>query len=183
MLQLRPHPAGEQGAAAPLTIGVVPFVDDRPNPQVLGKRVLSNGQEEPILLQSPSPSEDVTYILRRSLKARGIQVVELSDWEPAPKNLKDLPEDVDIAITGRIEALEVEAHSSVFETSISYRVQLSAHLGLKNQGKVLTKSVKVLPEETILRFKPQKLEDTLNEALAEGLGLLVETAISSSSQG
>ena len=102
-VKLGPHPVGKLRQSAQLTIGVLPFEDDRPSPQVLGQRVRSDGKKEKILLQSPSPSEDVTYLLRRSLKARGVKVREISRWEPAPANLKDLPQEVDVAIAGRIK--------------------------------------------------------------------------------
>jgi hypothetical protein len=180
-LHLRPHPEGEQGPTTKLTIGVLPFEDDRVSTAKLGARVLRDGREEPIRLESSSASEDLTHILRRSLEARNIPVVTISTWDPAPQNLRDLPPEVDIAIAGRIEALEVEAQSSTFKTTLRYRVKLSAKLGLKAQGKVVTKNIEVRPEETVMRFERQKVEETLNEAVASALNRLVEAALASSS--
>jgi len=180
-LHLRPHPEGEQGPTTKLTIGVLPFEDGRVSTEKLGARVLRNGREEPIRLESSSAAEDLTHILRRSLKARNIPVVTISTWDPNPQNLKDLPPDVDIAIAGRIEALEVEAQSSTLKTTLRYRVKLSAKLGLKAQGKVVTKNIEVRPEETVMRFERQKVEETLNEAVASALNRLVEAALASSS--
>ncbi len=180
-LHLRPHAEGEQGPTTKLTIGVLPFEDGRVSTQKLGARILGNGREEPIRLESSSASEDLTNILRHSLKARNIPVVTISAWDPAPQNLKDLPPEVDIAIAGRIEALEVEAQSSTFKTTLRYRVKLSAKLGLKAQGKVVTKNIEVRPEETVMRFERQKVEETLNEAVASALNRLVEAALTSSS--
>jgi hypothetical protein len=180
-LHLRPHPEGEQGPTTKLTIGVLPFEDDRVSTAKLGARVLRDGREEPIRLESSSASEDLTHILRRSLEARNIPVVTISTWDPAPQNLRDLPPEVDIAIAGRIEALEVEAQSSTLKTTLRYRVKLSAKLGLKAQGKVVTKNIEVRPEETVMRFERQKVEETLNEAVASALNRLVEAALASSS--
>jgi hypothetical protein len=180
-LHLRPHPEGEQGPTTKLTIGVLPFEDGRVSTEKLGARVLRSGREEPIRLESSSAAEDLTHILRRSLKARNIPVVTISTWDPTPQNLKDLPPDVDIAIAGRIEALEVEAQSSTLKTTLRYRVKLSAKLGLKAQGKVVTKNIEVRPEETVMRFERQKVEETLNEAVASALNRLVEAALASSS--
>ena len=163
-LHLRPHAEGEQGVTTKLTIGVLPFEDGRVATEKLGARVLGNGREEPIRLESSSAAEDLTHILRRSLEARNISVVTISSWDPAPQNLKDLPPEVDIAIAGRIEALEVEAQSSTFKTTLRYRVKLSAKLGLKAQGKVVTKTIEVSPEETVVLFERQKVEEPLNEA-------------------
>ena len=177
-LRLRLHPAGEEGAKADVTIGVLPFEDGRSSTKRLGERVLRSGKEEPIRLLSSSAAKDVTDILRRILKAREIRMVELSHWDPAPKNLKDLPEQVDVAIAGRIEALAVVAQSFTVKTTVRYRVKLSAQLGFKKQGKVVTKTVEVNPEETTVRFNPQKVQESLNEAVATALGRLVEAAIS-----
>lgn len=179
-LHLRPHPTGEQGVTTKLTIGVLPFEDGRISSQKLGARVLSNGREEPIRLASSSASEDVTNLLRRSLEARHITVVTISAWDPRPQNLKDLPPEVDIAIAGKIEALEVKAQSSTLKTTIQYRVKLSAKMGLKAQGKVVTKEIEVRPEESVMRFDRQKVEETLNEAVASALNRLVEAALASS---
>ena len=184
VLQLRPYPAGEHAPKSAATVGLLPFVDDRPSPQVLGERVLSKDKREPILLESPSPSEDVTYILRRSLKARDIRVVELSSrWDLTAENLKTLPEEVTVAIAGRIESLEIEAQSSMFKTLVRYRVRLSAHIGFKGEGRVVTNVVEVSPEETMLRFNPEEVATSLNEALATALDQLVETALSTSDSG
>ena len=180
-LHLRPHPTGEQGVTMKLTIGVVPFEDGRISTEKLGARILGDGREEPIRLESSSASEDFTHILRRSLKARNIPVVTISAWDPAPQNLKNLPPEVDIAIAGKIEVLEVKAQSSTLKTTLKYRVKLSAKLGLKAQGKVVTKDIEVRPEETVMRFERQKVEETLNEAVASALNRLVEAALASSS--
>jgi hypothetical protein len=180
-LHLRPHPTGEQGVTTKLTIGVVPFEDGRLSTEKLGARILGDGREEPIRLESSSAAEDLNHILRRSLKARNIPVVTISAWDPRPQNLKDLPPEVDIAIAGKIEVLEVKAQSSTLKTTLQYRVKLSAKLGLKAQGKVVTKDIEVRPEETVMRFERQKVEETLNEAVASALNRLVEAALASSS--
>jgi hypothetical protein len=182
IIHLRPQDAGEPESKTDLTIAVVPFEDQRPSVNVLGERVLRNGNKEPILLESPSISEDITYILRRSMKARGIEVVELSQWDPVPENLENLPQEVDVALAGRIETLAVEAQSSTFKTKVQYQVKLSARLGFRKQGKVVTKSIKVSPEETVVQFKLEKVEEGLNEALGTALESLLETALSSSNQ-
>ena len=176
-LHLRPHPVGEEGPTTKLTVGVLPFEDKRPSPQRLGKRVTSGGSEEPIRLESSAPANDVTKILLQILKARSIRTVELTSWDPTPENLNNLPDDVDIAIVGNTEALAVEAQSFTFKTTVRYRVKLSAKLGFRTQGKVVAKSVEVRPEETVVSFNAQKVEETLNEAVSSALNLLVEAAI------
>jgi hypothetical protein len=124
-----------------------PFQDNRPPSARIGQRVLTNGKEEPIRLKSSFPTQDITFIFRQLLKARNIRIVELTGWEAAPDNLKNLPEEVDIAIAGYVDALEVKATSYTFKTEIRYLVKLSAKVGFKAQGKVLTKTVEDRPED------------------------------------
>lgn len=174
-LHLGPSPEEGKGPSTSLTIGLLPFEDSRPSPQFLGKRIDSDGKEVDIVLDSPSPAGDVTYILRRALRARGIQTVELQYWTPDPEHLKDLPEDVDVAFAGRIDALAVNAESGLLNTKVKYRIRLSAKLGFRKEGVVITQSAEVLPEETLLRFNPPRIEETLNDAVAEALNRLLKT--------
>lgn len=180
-LHLRPHPEVVQRATTKLTVGVLPFEDGRLSSEKLGARTLGDGTEEPIRLETSSASADLTHILRRSLEAMNIPVVPMSLWDPTPQNLTDLPPEVDIAIAGRLEALEVEARSSFLKTTLRYRVALSAKLGLKAQGKVVTKIIEIRPEETVVFFERQKVEKSLNEAVASAVNRLVEAALALSS--
>ena len=177
-LILRPDITPQKGSTGQLTIGVLPFQDNRPASQRLGQRVLSSGKEEPIRLKSSFPAQDITSILTQLLKARSIRTVELTGWEPAPANLKNLPEEVDIAMAGYVEALEVEAKSSTFKTEIRYLVKLSAKLGFKEQRKVVTRTVEARPEESVISFNRQEVENTLNETLSSALERLIVAAIS-----
>jgi hypothetical protein len=180
-LYLRPQPEGKLGVTTKLAIGLLPFDDARISTEKLGVRILRDGTEEPFRLKSSSVSEDLTHILRRLLEARNIPVVAISTWNPTPENLKDLPPQVDIAIAGKVEALQVEARSSILETKIRCWVKLSAKLGLKAQGKVVTQPIEVSLEETVVGFKRQKVEEILNEAVTSALDRLVEAALTSSS--
>lgn len=174
-LRLGPSPEEEKGPKTSLTIGVLAFEDSRPSPQFLGKLIESDGKELDIVLESPSPAEDVTYILRRALRARDIRTVDLQYWTPDPEHLKDLPEDVDVAFAGRIDTLAVNADSALLNTKVKYRVRLSAKLGFRKEGVVITQSAEILPEETLLRFNPPRIEETLNDAVAEALNRLLKT--------
>ena len=160
-----------------LTVGVLPFQDNRPPSARVGERVLSNGKEEPIRLKSSYPARDITSIFLQLLKARNIRAVELTDWEPTPGNLKGLPEEVDIAIAAYVDTLEVKARSYTFKTEIRYLVKLSAKVGFKEQGKVLSKTVEDRPEESVVRFKREQVEKTLNETLTSALGRLINATI------
>lgn len=178
-LNLRADSTAQKTPTTKLTIGVLPFQDNRPPSARIGERILSNGKEEPIRLKSSYPTRDITSIFLQLLKARNIRTVDLSGWEPVPGNLKDLPGEVDIAVAGSVDTLQVKASSYTFKTEIRYLVKLSAKVGFKGQGKVLSKTVEDRPEESVMRFKREAVEKTLNEALTSALGRLIDATISS----
>jgi hypothetical protein len=174
VISLRPQPTGEGKVSSQQVVGVLQFEDSRTSPRLLGKRILSNGKEEQIVLDTASAAKIITDFLVKSLESRGIRVVQLSSWQADPQHLSDLPKEVDLAIAGKIEALEVEAHSSLVKTTVRYRVRLSARLGFKKEGRVVTRSADSSPEETILRFDLTKIEKGFNEALASAQANLLQ---------
>lgn len=173
-IHLRLEPAQTYAPSSSVTFGLVPFHDPRTSTRTLGKRVRRDGTEEPILVDEPSLSAVLTRIMRQYLRARGFRVVDLDSWRPDPEVLNQIPKEVQVAIAGRIDAMEVEANSSLWKTIVRYRVRLTAHLGLKEKKEVLTRSVEISPKETYLRFDPQKIEDRLNMALKEALDHLLK---------
>jgi hypothetical protein len=173
-LHLLPSPEAEKGPTTSLTIGLLPFEDARPHPQFLGTLIDGEDKSE-IVLDSASPANDVTYILRRTLRGRSIRTVDLESWIPEPEHLRDLPEDVDVVFAGRIELMEVNGESALLNAKVKYRVRLSAKVGFKKEGVVLSQMSEILPEETLLKFKPQRVEETLNTTVADAINRLLDT--------
>lgn len=174
IVYLQFRPTGQYASAQALTVGVAPFQDTRSTPQIIGKRIRVDGSPETIMLGSPTPGKDLTLMVVRYLEARGVKVVDLPSWKPEPDSLRDLPRDVKVAVTGRIEALEVQADSTLFRTTVRYRVRLSASLGTVDKGEVLTRSIEISPQKTSLQFDVRDVEDELNGAILEALERLFE---------
>lgn len=177
IVYLQFRPTGEYAIGRSITVGVAPFQDVRPAPQIIGKRVRVDGNPETIMLGSPTTGKDLTLMVVRYLEARGMKVVDLPFWKPEPETLRDLPRDVKMAVTGRIEALEVQADSTLFRTTVRYRVRLSAFLGNVDKGEVLSRSIEISPQKTSLQFDVREVEEQLNQAILEALGKLFEGAI------
>jgi hypothetical protein len=173
-LYLQFRQIGEPGPSSAFTVGVVPFEDFRPSPQSVGKRIRTDGTVEPIVLGSPIPSKDLTYMLIRYLENRGIRVVDLPYWDTDPNGLRDLPKGIKLAVAGRIDALEVETNSTLLTCTVRYKVRLTTHLGLVEKGEVLTRSMEISPQRTYVQFDIREVEDGLNRALLEVMGRLME---------
>lgn len=177
ILYLQFRPTGEYATPQGLTVGVAPFQDTRSAPQILGKRVRPDGSPETIMLGSPTTGKDLSLMVVRYLEARGMKVVDLRSWSGDPETLKDLPKDVKVAVTGRIEALEVQCDSTLFRTTTRYRVRLSSSIGLVDKNEVLTRSIEISPQKTTFQFDIRDLEEELNRAILEALGRLFEGVI------
>lgn len=174
VLYLQFRPTGEYGTPQALTVGVAPFQDTRSTPQILGKRVRVDGSPETIMLGSPTTGKDLSLMVVRYLESRGMKVVDLRSWSGQPEGLKELPKDVKVAVTGRIEALEVDSDSTLFRTTTRYRVRLSSSIGLVDKNEVLTRSIEISPQKTTFQFDVRDVEEELNRAILEALGRLFE---------
>lgn len=173
-IYLQFRPAAEPPSYSRYTLGVAPFHDTRPSPQMLGRRIRVDGTPESMMLGSPSPSKDLTYILIRYLESKGFRVVDLPSWRPAPETLTELPQGIQVAITGRIDALEVESNSTLWKTSVRYRVKLTGFFGMVDRAEVLTRSVEIAPQRTSLHFDIREVEEDLNKALTDAMAHLME---------
>jgi hypothetical protein len=180
---LRYQPQHDHLTRSEEVVGLMPFEDQRTEPQQLGRRIRADGAEEPLVLSAPSPANELTRILRRDLEARGLQVVDLTGWQGKPEGLADLPGDVQVAILGRIESLEVQAYSSLWKTVVHYQVRLTADIGFTEKKEVLTRSIELRPEETYyFEFPSIRVETRLNLALSEAVDRLLEGVFTNASQ-
>ena len=177
IVYLQFRPTADPAFSAPLTVGLSPFQDARPSSQTIGKRIRVDGTSEPIMLGSPTVAQDLTQILIRQLESRGARVTDLSGWQPEPDSLRDLPREIRVAMTGRIDALEVNADSTLFKTTIRYRIRLTGFIGSVDRGEILTRSVEISPQKTFLQFDIRDVEEELNVSLAEALARLVQGAL------
>ena len=178
MVYLHFRPTGEISSFQASTVAVAPFQDMRSAPQIIGKRIRVDGSPETIMLGSPNTGKDLTYIVTRYLEAKGMKVVDLPSWRPEPESLKDLPPGVRLAVTGKIESLDVQADSNLFRTLVRYRIRLTGYLGLPDRGEVLTRSVEISPQRTTATFDVRQIEEDLNGAIMEAIGRLFEGVLS-----
>lgn len=177
VVYLQFRPTGEIWPRKETTVGIAPFQDARSAPQIVGKRIRVDGSPETIMLGSPTTSQDITLIAARYLESKGVRVVDLGSWRPDPEGLKDLPRGVNIAVTGKIEALEISSDSTLFKTTTRYRVRLSATFGLPEKNEILTRSIEISPQKITMQFDVREVEEELNKAIVEALARLFETIL------
>lgn len=66
-----------------------------------------------------------------------------------------------------IKRFWTEGVASLFKTHVKTTVQLVIRLGVKKEGKVFTRHVEVEKEMTVARSTPERIEQTINQILAD----------------
>jgi hypothetical protein len=147
------------------TLGVVPLKDERTETLYIGihtplQGVSSYFKSEPFPLER-AIGDSLTEVLSRE----GVKVIPVSSWDGKPESLKNMGTESVLMI--EIKAFWTEAKDAHFKTNAKTSAHFVIHLGVKKEGKVYTKNVKVEKEMTVFRLRPENVEQTLNEILAE----------------
>jgi len=147
------------------TLGMAPFKDGREEKMYIGVQIpvqgaLSRFKSEPFPLEK-AISESLSQVLAQN----GIKTVPVSDWDGKPESLKNMG--VDSVLMMEIKKFWTEGKSSLFQTNTKTLIHLIIHLGVKKEGKVFTRNVEVEKEVGVFRLTPEKVEQTVNQILAE----------------
>jgi hypothetical protein len=102
--------------------------------------------------------------LTEVLSLQGVKTIPISSWDGRPESLKTIETDSVLMI--EIKKFWTEGRAVHFKTNVMTSIHFVIHLGVKKEGKVFTKNVTVEKEMTVLRWTPEKVEQTVNEILA-----------------
>lgn len=144
---------------------VIPFEDRRPGREI-GKWIGFMGNTDRFGTQRPV-DETITWSVAEYLRKTGLEV-SMVEKGSSPEGFKTIPPH--FVITGRIEELGSEARSYMGYTQVKTRVRLNVDIRNVKDGSVFTVSVESLSEpKTVVAFNARVFEDTLNDALSDGL--------------
>jgi len=147
------------------TLGIVPFRDERPDTLYIGIHTPLQGVSS-YFKSDPFPLERaIKESLTEFLSLQGVKTVPISSWDGRPESLKNMETDSILMI--EIKKFWTEGRAFYFKTNAKTSIHFVMHLGVKKEGKVFTKNVTVEKEMTVLRLAPEKVEQTVNEILAE----------------
>ena len=146
-------------------LGIAPFKDDRQEKSYIGIHFPLQGLATHFE-SFPMPLERALQkSLGDGLSQLGVKVVSVSDWDGTPEDLKYI--DTDSVLTIEIKKFWTEGTGGLFRTNIKTAVQLVIHLGVKSEGKVVTRDAAVEKEITVLRSTPERVQGIINEILSD----------------
>jgi len=147
------------------TLGIVPFKDERSETLYIGIHTPLQGTSS-YFKSDPFPLERaIMNSLTEVLSLQGVKTVPISSWDGRPESLKIMETDSVLMI--EIKKFWTEGRAVPFKTNVKMSIHFVIHLGVKKEGKVFTKNVTVEKEMTVFRLAPEKVEQTVNEILAE----------------
>ena len=115
---------------------------------------------------SPFPLEKaIQDSLVQALSRQGIKTVSVPQWDGKPESLKGL--DADSILMIEIKEFWSQGRASAVGTKIKTSIRLAIHLGVKQDGRVYSRNVEVEKEVTAARSTPERVEETINQMLAD----------------
>jgi|YelNatPaOPRAMG01_1025707.scaffolds.fasta_scaffold72295_2 hypothetical protein len=146
-------------------LAVLPVKDERTNPLYIGRYLPLQGISS-YFKSDPFPLDiALTQSLSNLLSQHKIQVVPISFWDGKPESLKGM--DTDSVLMIEIKKFWIEGKASAFRTEFKSQVHFVFHLGVKKESKVFRRNIEVEKEESDWRFRPEKVEEMVNDLLGE----------------
>ena len=173
LIDVRYVPATEAPAASEVekkgVVGVCTFEDVRKEKvkDTIGIRQRRGNQVDFVKVAGASVSDSVTRAVKDYFSHRGFQVTDCKGWDQTAEGLDRLPQDISVAVGGKIESFMVEAKAGIATTEIQYRVKVAASIGYPAERRVVIRTMDSTPQVKKITFKPEELQATMNETLTE----------------
>ncbi len=159
-----PLPEGKPAAAkAKVVVGVSSFKDERGKTEsLIGSRTIPSGQQNDLVVQG-TVSGLVAASLKDALKARGITVKDVPQWDLTAEGMK--ADRIGLLFGGAIKKLWLESTATTLKTHLAATVQLKITAGNPADRKIIkTLDVESSVEQDVL-YSTSKLEEVLSEAI------------------
>jgi len=173
LIDVRYVPASDAPAASEVEqkgiVGVCPFDDVRKEKvkDTIGIRERRGKQVDFFKVTGTSVSDSVTRAVKDYFSHRGFQVTDCKGWDQTAEGLDRLPQDLSLAVGGRIESFMIGAKAGLATTEIHYRVKVAASIGYPGERRVVIRTMDSAPQVKKITFDPEELQATLNETLTE----------------
>jgi hypothetical protein len=147
------------------TLAMAAFKDERRERFYIGTHTPLQGSPHHFK-SSPVPLEEaIQDSLIQALSRQGIKTVPFRDWDGKPESLKDL--ETDSILQVQIKEFWTQGRATAVGTRIKTSIQLVIHLGVRQERKVYTRNVNVEKEVTVPRSTPDRVEEIINQMLAD----------------
>jgi len=166
-------PQGLVAGAPKVVVGICPIKDERgTSTSGIGRK--SNPSSETLndLVVQGTVAGLVTSGFKDALKARGITVKDVAEWDMSAEHIH--AEDVDILVGGAIKKLRVDVVSSAFNVKYKADVQIQVAVANVPEKKLFRKlSLNTTLERKDVSFSAERLEKILSEALSSSIDQLL----------
>lgn len=160
------------------TLGIAPFKDDRADKPYVGhqtairvasrRRSTQSLQSSTYFKSEPFPlKKAIIDSLSEAVSRSGVKVIPLSDWDRKPESLKNAAADSILMI--EIKSFWTEGIAEALGTKLITSIYLVMYLGVKKEGKVITRYVYVTKEDKVAVLTPAEVEQILNRNLSRTL--------------
>ncbi|WP_447973096.1 hypothetical protein [Nitrospira sp. Kam-Ns4a] len=159
-LELKPTEAGGAGAkGTSLAVVVTAFEDARPDKGRLGVRHHFWGSETAFDVPAGKAGDAVAGVVAAYLKGKGWHAQVAPDGATG-----------DVALSGKLLALSVEATSRFLRTEIKVTSKVVVEAKNAADGSLVRMTLHGDGSETVFWFEPEDVQDLLNTVLTESLG-------------
>jgi len=146
-------------------LGIAPFKDDRSDKPYVGhqtsfRRVSHYFKSEPFPLEKA-----ISGSLTKAVSRSGVKTVPIPNWDREPESMKNIGADSILMI--EIKRFWTEGIAAGRRTKVNTSIYLVIHLGVKKEGKVFTRNVYVMKENTVAGLTPAEVEQIFNRILTE----------------
>jgi hypothetical protein len=160
---------GDTSAAKTGTIGIAPFMDKRSDmdPGYVGYRILMDNSQETYFVNGMNLSETLKRTVTDYFSDMGYTVSPIDPWDAHPAGVKQAPQEFQQVLSGQINQFECRARKKGPATEMVLDIDLTFYLGIIETSAVKTIPVSLTLERTELSFSLEKLEQFINQSLAE----------------
>lgn len=153
-----------------LKVAVIPF-EDATGTKEIGQWTGLRGKVDRLMLKQPV-DDTVTSAVVDYLKKTGLDV-SIVQKGTSPESFVNAPPH--LVVSGVVDELTTEADSRIGYTQVRTRVSLKVRITNVKDGSSISQAIEsVSKPRTVVAFNRSVFEDTLNEALSDGLDLILQ---------
>jgi hypothetical protein len=147
------------------SLGIAPVKDERPETLYIG--IHNPLQGLPQRFESePAPLEKaIADSVSRAFAGYGIKTIPVSSWDRKPESLKNM--ETDSVLSVEIKRFWAEGKAAPFQSNLKTSICFVFHLGIKREGRVITRNVEVEREITLFSVTPERVGTMVNQILTD----------------
>ena len=167
----RNQPYSEQGEEEAVLL-VAPFSAEKAAASAIGELFSWQGSQK-IWVDNKALSEGITAKIEENLARRGVPFRTISTWNGTIAGMQGIGNGRQAILGGTVRLLRITSTRKMLRTVATLDLKVDCHIGLPQRASLITRSVEVKQEKTLLVQNSKELENLLDEGLQEAADRLV----------